>query len=119
MGVTADKIKEALDRHKRHKTKGKISLPANIELVCISKQDYKDLLRAKTSLNMMNEDFGLSRDGMDYSIPAWKMEVITKVICDTFDETFEQMMERAIIAADGRVKILGSAYDEIMRETNA
>lgn len=114
MGVTADKIKNALERYRDHKNKYKF--PADLQLVCISQDEYKNLLRAQTALELMNKDFQISRDGNHYKIESWKMEIITNVMTDTFDKTFEEKMKHCLIVADGKVKILGSAYDEIMRE---
>lgn len=114
MGVTADKIKNALERYRDHKNKYKF--PADLQLVCISQDEYKNLLRAQTALELMNKDFQISRDGNHYKIESWKMEIITNVMTDTFDKTFEEKMKHCLVVADGKVKILGSAYDEIMRE---
>lgn len=114
MGVTVDKIKNALERYRDHKNKYKF--PADLQLVCISQDEYKNLLRAQTALELMNKDFQISRDGNHYKIESWKMEIITNVMTDTFDKTFEEKMKHCLIVADGKVKILGSAYDEIMRE---
>ena len=114
MGVTADKIKNALERYRDHKNKCKF--PADLQLVCISQDEYKNLLRAQTALELMNKDFQISRDGNHYKIESWKMEIITNVMIDTFDKTFEEKMKHCLIVADGKIKILGSAYDEIMRE---
>ena len=114
MGVTADKIKNALERYRDHKNKYKF--PADLQLVCISQDEYKNLLRAQTALELMNKDFQISRDGNHYKIESWKMEIITNVMIDTFDKTFEEKMKHCLIVADGKIKILGSAYDEIMRE---
>lgn len=114
MGVTANKIKNALERYRDHKNKYKF--PAGLQLVCISQDEYKNLLRAQTALELMNKDFQISRDGNHYKIESWKMEIITNVMTDTFDKTFEEKMKHCLIVADDKVKILGSAYDEIMRE---
>ena len=114
MGVTADKIKNALERYREHKNKPKF--PADLQLICISQDEYKNLLRAQTALELMNKDFQVSRDGSRYEIEGWKMDVITKVMTETFDATFDEKMKHCLTAADGKVKILGSAYDEIMRE---
>lgn len=117
MATTAEKIKSALERYREYKNKPKF--PADLQLVCISQEDYKNLLRAQTALELMNKDFQVSRDGSHYEIEGWKMDIITKVMTETFDATFDEKMKLCLTAADGKVKILGSAYDEIMRENDA
>ena len=117
MATTAEKIKSALEKYREHKNKPKF--PADLQLVCISQEDYKNLLRAQTALELMNKDFQISRDGSRYEIEGWKMDVITKVMTETFDAAFNERMQHCLVAADGKVKILGSAYDEIMRENHA
>lgn len=117
MATTAEKIKSALERYREHKNKPKF--PADLQLVCISQEDYKNLLRAQTALELMNKDFQISRDGSRYEIEDWKMDVITRVMTTSFDTAFDEKMKHCLTVADGKVKILGSAYDEIMRENNA
>jgi hypothetical protein len=96
--------------------KKKDVLPKNMAIVCISKEDHIQLLRSHIALSLLRDMLKESKDGGYYQIKAWELQSLTTATEEIFESTYEEMLAKCISDESGRVKILGSAVQEMDKD---
>ena len=94
--------------------KKKISLPANTKLVCVSEEEYKNLLREEIALKLLT-DAMRERNGC-YEVPSHEVYAIGDAMEQHFDPTWEKAKQNSETIGNGRIVLMKSALIEAMEE---
>lgn len=94
--------------------KKKFSLPANTKLVCISEEEYKNLLREEIALKLLT-DAMRERNGC-YEVPTHEVHAIGYAMTKHFDPTWEKAKQNSETIGDGKIILMKSAIAEAMEE---
>lgn len=73
--------------------KKNFSLPANAKLVCVSEEEYKNLLREEIALKLLT-DAMRERDGC-YEVPSHEVHAIGYAMAKHFDPTWEKAKQES------------------------
>lgn len=94
--------------------KKKFSLPANAKLVCVSEEEYKNLLREEIALKLLT-DAMRERNGC-YEVPSHEVYAIGYAMAKHFDPTWEKAKQESETIGNGKVILMKSAITEAMEE---
>ena len=94
--------------------KKKFSLPAKTKLVCISEEEYKNLLREEIALKLLTD--AMKEHNGCYEVSSYEVRTIGYAMAEHFDPTWEKAKQNSETIADGRIVLMKSAIIEAMEE---
>lgn len=90
--------------------KKKFSLPANAKLICISAEEYKDLLKKEIALKLLTDSLK-ERNGL-FEIPSYEIYAIGEAMEEHFNPAWDKMIDASIAIGDGKIILMKSAIEE-------
>ena len=94
--------------------KKKFSLPANAKLICISEEEYKNLLREEIALKLLT-DAMKERNGC-YEVSTHEVYSIGYAMAEHFNPTWEKAKQNSETIGNGKIILMKSAIAEAMEE---